>query len=439
MRHGPKTGRAHARGSHSAISAALTRFLLVGLGSLVIIAIPTIVSYEMIADDLTLTLATQSGRNLARRVLAPVTTSEAIAGDKVAISRIAATARARMLDGSVARIRIWDLRGRLIYADEPALTGRVFTFPEAASLLNAREPTIAKVSPLSDPEDEFARGEGQLVEVYSLTRAITGEQLIFETHFTVGLFNTAHRDLMLQMAPVAIAALIALSLAQLPSALRLARQVQRDRLSRQRLLELTVAAADHERSRLAQTLHDDVIQDLAGVGYALSSLGDHLDPMNGAAVGRIAMIVHRDVEVLRAMVTELYPGEVDPDSLAISLSDLGNELRHDGVHVKVDVGEHLGLDKTTATLVYRVARESLHNVHKHARPHNVEVRLSRADRHTVLTVVDDGEGFDPATPPAIGHLGLKLIRDTVAEAGGTLLVDSGIDRGTRVELRLPRD
>jgi two-component system NarL family sensor kinase len=67
------------------------------------------------------------------------------------------------------------------------------------------------------------------------------------------------------------------------------------------------------------------------------------------------------------------------------------------------------------------------------------VRLARALGHTVLTVVDDGRGFEPTAEPAPGHFGLKLIRDTVAEAGGTLLVDSLIGRGTRVELSLPHD
>jgi two-component system NarL family sensor kinase len=57
----------------------------------------------------------------------------------------------------------------------------------------------------------------------------------------------------------------------------------------------------------------------------------------------------------------------------------------------------------------------------------------------VLTVVDDGEGFESTAEPTAGHFGLKLIRDTVAEAGGTLLVNSLIGRGTRVELSLPRD
>ena len=73
-----------------------------------------------------------------------------------------------------------------------------------------------------------------------------------------------------------------------------------------------VAAADHERRQLARKLHDDVIQDLAGVGYALSSLDGRLDAENGSVVKRIGMTVQRDVGLLRAMVTELYPRDVTP-------------------------------------------------------------------------------------------------------------------------------
>jgi len=201
----------------------------------------------------------------------------------------------------------------------------------------------------------------------------------------------------------------------------------------------TVAAADHERRRLAQDLHDDVIQDLSGVGYALSSLGDHIDAKNRPVVERIADIVRRDVERLRAMVTGLYPRDLDPQSLARSLSELGSSLREAGARVEIEVDEHLALDETTATLVYRVTRECLHNAEKHANPQNVDVRLEAggAGTSTVLTVVDDGRGFEPTAEPPAGHFGLRLIRDTVAEAGGTLLIDSLVGRGTRIELSLP--
>jgi two-component system, NarL family, sensor kinase len=421
----------------SEIRSALIRFTLVGLVSLVLVAIPTVLLFQRIALYHGLQTASESGRLLAVRVLAPQTTTAAIAGDKAALARIDAIARARMRDGSVVHMKIWDLTGRIIYSDAPTLIGRSYRLPEESAALSPGNPTFAEVTTLNDPENAFNKGpDNQLVEVYTLSKAITGEQLIFEAYFPISLVTRAQHDLLVQVAPVGLAALVILSLAQLPSALQLARQVRSNRQSRRRLLVQAVGAADHERRALAQELHDDVIQDLAGVGYALSSLSGHLDEEHGPDVERIALIVRRDVDRLRAMVTELYP-QLNPQSLRSSLTELGSALREAGVQVDVDVNEHLALDETTATLVFRVARETLHNARKHAQPRNVEVRLASLNRRTVLTVVDDGQGFDPTAEPPAGHFGLRLIRDLVAEAGGTLLVDSGIGRGTRVELNLP--
>lgn len=434
-----RPSRRDAIGNKSEIRVALTRFLLVGFGSLVLVAVPTVLLFQNIAEDRALKGAVANWRDLSTHLLAPQTTSGVIARDPAALARIDDIVRPGIRDGSIVRIKIWDMTGHVLYSDKKALIGRVYALPEAASLLNSNEPSVAEISTLQNQENEFERtlGTQKLVEVYTLARASTGEQLIFEAYFPTSVFNQVEHDLLAQMAPVGLAALIILNLAQLPSALNLARRVQRSRQSRERLLVHAVAAADHERRQLAQELHDDVIQDLAGVGYALSSLDEHLDAKNRPVVEGLGTTVRRDVGLLRDMVIQLYPRDLDPQSLARSLSDLGTALRKAGANVEIDVDEHLALDETTATLVYRVARESLRNAEKHAQPRNVEVRLTSARSRTVLTIVDDGRGFEPTEEPAAGHFGLKLIRDTVAEAGGTFLVDSCVGRGTRVELGLP--
>lgn len=425
--------------NRSEITVALTRFLVVGFASLVLVAIPTVLMFGNIAKDRALKAAMANWRNLSVHLVAPQTTAGVIARDQAALARIDAVVRPGIRDGSIVRIKIWDMTGRVLYSNEPRLIGRVYPLPEAASLLRSTNLSVAEVSNLKSQENEFDRGKlpGELVEVYTLARASTGQQLIFEAYFPTRSFNQEERDLLKQIAPVGLAALIVLNLAQLPSALDLARRVQRSRKSRERLLVHAAAAADHERRQLAQELHDDVIQDLAGVGYALSSLDQDLDETMRPVVAKIGTTVCRDIALLRDMVTQLYPRSMAPQSLATSLNDLGISLRQAGVNVKVDVDEQLTLDETTATLVYRVARESLHNAEKHAQPRNVDVRLTSGRSRTVLTVMDDGRGFESAAAPAPGHIGMRLTRDTVAEAGGTFLVDSQMGRGTRVELSLP--
>ena len=426
-------------GNQSEITTALIRFLLVGFASLVLVAIPTVLLFGNIAKDRALKAATANWRNLSIHLVAPQTTAAVIARDQVALAQIDAIVRPGIRDGSIVRIKIWDMTGRVLYSNEPKLIGRVYPLPEAAALLRSSNPSVAEISNLKSKENEFDRGKlpQEVVEVYTLARASTGQQLIFEAYFPTRSFNQEEHELLAQMAPVGLVALIVLNLAQLPSALNLARRVQRGRKSRERLLVHAAAAADHERRLLAQELHDDVIQDLAGVGYALSSLDQHLDAEIRPVIARIGMTVCRDVGLLRDMVTQLYPRSTAPQSLETSLNDLGISLRQAGVNVKVDVDEQLTLDETTATLVYRVARESLHNAEKHAQSRNVDVRLTRARSRTVLTVIDDGRGFDTRVAPAPGHIGMRLTRDTVAETGGTFLVDSRIGQGTRIELSLP--
>jgi two-component system, NarL family, sensor kinase len=240
-----------------------------------------------------------------------------------------------------------------------------------------------------------------------------------------------------QALPLGVAALLVLLLVQLPSALRLARSVERGDAAQRRLLSQAVAASDLERRRIARDLHDDVIQDLAGVAYALESAEPRLADDARPLVTRAREILRRDVATLREMLVELYPADLDSVGLPRAIVQLADPLRRDGVDVRVDVPD-VHVDATSATLLYRVARESLANAAKHAQARRVDVRLLDRPDELVLVIEDDGRGFDTASASARGHLGLRLIRDTVAEAGGSVSVSSTEGVGTCIEVRLPR-
>lgn len=90
--------------------------------------------------------------------------------------------------------------------------------------------------------------------------------------------------------------------------------------------------------------------------------------------------------------------------------------------------------------MFRVAQEAVRNVAAHAGACRVGVRLVTASGCAVLTISDDGLGFDPATladQPGTGHFGLVMLRDLAADAGGELRVDSVSGGGTRLKLEVP--
>jgi signal transduction histidine kinase len=105
--------------------------------------------------------------------------------------------------------------------------------------------------------------------------------------------------------------------------------------------------------------------------------------------------------------------------------------------VTVEVDEPLTPSPVTARVAFRVVRESLRNVVKHSRATRASVRLHQDGDRLLVDVSDDGVGFQPEQGARPGHLGQQLLRDTVADAGGHLVVTSAPGEGTRVSAALP--
>jgi two-component system, NarL family, sensor kinase len=87
--------------------------------------------------------------------------------------------------------------------------------------------------------------------------------------------------------------------------------------------------------------------------------------------------------------------------------------------------------------VFRIVQELLRNVVQHARASHVELALRKSDDAVLVTVVDDGVGFDPAQAAAEGHFGLRLINDVAAAVGTGLQVRTAPDRGTAWRITVP--
>ena len=108
------------------------------------------------------------------------------------------------------------------------------------------------------------------------------------------------------------------------------------------------------------------------------------------------------------------------------------------VHAEIeDVGK-----PSSQSLLYRAARELLTNIHKHARASVVSLRLHRKGDRIVLTVVDDGAGFDPAVldrSVADGHIGLGSVLVRVESMGGSFELSSQVGQGTQVTVTSPPD
>lgn len=341
-------------------------------------------------------------------------------------------------EGNVLRVKVWDSTGRIVYSDVNSLIGRIYPLPKWGEDLLLTGVGTASLEKQDEDENEFEASAGELVEVYVRSTAATGQPLMFETYYDDDDVRAEQAEVLQDMAPAILLALGVLQLAQLIPAVRLARRIQAAQTERRRLLQRALEASERERRRIARDLHDGVIQDLAGLSYAMEAEETRSSPDQQALFTQAHRILHDNVQTLRVMTAELYPIDLDKLGLPAALNRLAEPLRQAGIRVTLR-GEHLDeLNRQSCALFYRVAREGLANVLKHSDTESVELTLVRRDHVMELRIHDDGRGFDTGSDAPDGHLGLRIMKDTIEDAGGSLTVVSAPGAGTVVEARLTR-
>jgi two-component system, NarL family, sensor kinase len=364
-----------------------------------------------------------------------------VAGEPRAQARFGRLMRQRVVRDPVVRVKVWSLDGRIVYSDKRALVGRRFRLEPAALDAVRRRLVHAEVSDLGRPENRFERPFGKLLEVYLPVEARDGEPLVFEDYIRFAAVTAGEQRLFSHFAPALAVALLLLWLVQLPLAWSITRRLQRRQREREALLQRALDSSALERRRIARHLHDGVVQDLAGVSYTLSAAAGELESSaSGPArvVGDAATAIRRAVRELRGLLIGIYPPSLQRAGLRTAVLDLLAPLSARGIAVEADVPDDLGVAPETEELIFRSAQEAVRNVAKHAGAERVELTVRRSNGSVVMTVSDDGRGFEPAAAPEPGSrsLGLHLLDDLVQERRGRLEVRSQRGGGTVVTLEL---
>jgi signal transduction histidine kinase len=255
--------------------------------------------------------------------------------------------------------------------------------------------------------------------------------------------NEVADSLLWTIIPLVLVPLLALQFFQVPIAVSLARRVRRHEAERNELLETTVSVSEKERIQIAADLHDGPIQDLAGISYALGAVAPTVPAEHQSLMGTVQNTVKHAIESLRWLMIELYPPDLSAGQLEEAFENLAIPLRAKGLSVDVQVAALPGLSGETVNTLYRVSRETLGNILKHAEASEVSLSLTEKTLNggpaVHLHILDDGIGIDPARIErrAEGHLGLRLLIDRVAGLGGRMTVEPGPNGGTAVDVALP--
>lgn len=412
--------------------------------ALVALATATVVQSGRIASETALAEAEGSTTRLADFVVAPLLDDRAagVPGADAALDQLVAT---RIVDGSLRDALVWSADGEVLWASDPDLEGRRVAVPTevtAAVVDGERSSGLEETREAEAGGGDGRDGDSEL-EIYVPLELADGQRVAFEAYYPSDRVERQASLLRWRIIPTAVGALVALQVVQFLVARRLAYRVAEHQADRALLLARSLDASERERRTIAADVHDGPVQELAGVAYAISALQLTAPPAQRPVLDQLGDVVQEAVGQLRRLMVDIYPPDLSGPGLALAVGDQVTPLRDAGLDVELRT-EPLGhVASTTAATVYRVAKETLTNVVKHARAEHVQVELGTTELAGApavrLAVCDDGVGLpsDGIERRAEGHLGLRLLIDRVADLGGTLTVATPPDGGTVITVVLP--
>jgi PAS domain S-box-containing protein len=203
-----------------------------------------------------------------------------------------------------------------------------------------------------------------------------------------------------------------------------------------------IHAREDECARIARELHDDLNQRVALVSVELDHLSRNPPPSKAKLREIINQVIKQATDLsteIHRMSHDLHPSKLVHLGLVAALRSLCSELSASyGLNIELSCVEMpAGLPKDLSICLYRIVQESLNNVVRHSGAKEAIVEL-RGTRHEVrLRVEDTGRGFEIESARSKKGLGLMSMRERLRLVGGTITIESGIWKGTRIEVRVP--
>ncbi len=283
-------------------------------------------------------------------------------------------------------------------------------------------------------------------------------QLVGETNQQTALgYAEVRRSLLLTRIGITLVAAVALvafwlylrqtaALDQAGRRQQLALQAERDLLDVQvrertaRLAELAThlqQVREEERAHLARELHDELGSLLTAAKLDVARIKAKIAAEAGDLHARIEHLIetlNSGIALKRRIIEDLRPSSLSNLGLVPALEILTREFgQRSGLNIVANL-EPADVDETIQLTVYRLVQESLTNIARYAEAKNVEISLLSYKDYILVTVHDDGRGFDPQAVQSSSH-GLQGMRHRVEASGGRLEITSG--NGSTISATLP--
>lgn len=208
-------------------------------------------------------------------------------------------------------------------------------------------------------------------------------------------------------------------------------------------LELSLTEA-RERRNIAEELHDHIGQALAFVKLKVSQFrGNAVFCGFEDSIGEVITLLDQTISYTRGLTLQLCPPVLSRAGLLPAIGWLAEKIEKDHpVSVKVQLAQFDGtFDGERSLVLYRSINELLTNAVHHSGCRNISVTLLPAAADLIITIADDGHGFDVdgvlREITSMGKFGLFSVQERIRLLGGEMTLTSNASAGTRIELRIP--
>jgi two-component system CheB/CheR fusion protein len=214
-----------------------------------------------------------------------------------------------------------------------------------------------------------------------------------------------------------------------------------DLTERRKLEREVLDAIGNERRRIGQDLHDDICQDMAGMGAIASVLENQLiktDPRKAEKATYLRKLIKTTIVKTKALARGLYPSGLEYDGLISMFRELSNTIQLQfNVPCKINLDHTVCIeDNILALHLYRITQEAVRNAIRHGNPDNIEIDFNSSADKVELVIKDDGIGI-PENFKEIEGMGIRSMKYRANMVGGKLDIHPNGKKGTIVTCIIP--
>jgi len=227
---------------------------------------------------------------------------------------------------------------------------------------------------------------------------------------------------------------------------RLNKKLLKEHNQRKILSKSLIYLLEKDRRQIAMELHDHIGQTLTSIKLNLEMIHGKLEPGSTELGDQIAVAQKRTIQAIKDIKNVsrgLRPAMIEALGVVSSLRELFNEIQQQAdIEIRFfSRGIPKRFEEAKELAVYRIAQEALTNIIRHARARNIFVNLVKKDKKLLLSLEDDGVGFDQdkVMKPSKknGSLGLLIMRERAEQLDGEFTIESQPGKGTHLLVEIP--